>query len=141
MPLTLGLSVLIATWFSTSLFDNYLANPLLFVILLLAVAGLLMTRLFLSRGAWWKSWFSSGLAIVSCTLFGVIGLYPVMLPSSMDSAFDVTIRNASSTLLTLKIMLGVALVMIPIVILYQTWAYRLFRHAITEEDLASDEPY
>ncbi|MFC1836667.1 cytochrome d ubiquinol oxidase subunit II, partial [Thermodesulfobacteriota bacterium] len=49
--------------------------------------------------------------------------------------------NSSSSPLTLKIMLGVALVMVPIVIAYQTWGYYILRHKITEEDLASDEAY
>jgi len=38
-------------------------------------------------------------------------------------------------------MLAVALVMVPVVIIYQAWAYNLFKHKITAEDLAQEESY
>jgi cytochrome d ubiquinol oxidase subunit II len=38
-------------------------------------------------------------------------------------------------------MLGVALVMVPIVIAYQTWVYVKFRDKVTEKDLAYEEAY
>ena len=39
------------------------------------------------------------------------------------------------------LMLVVALVVVPIVVAYQGWAYYLFRGKVTEEDLASEEAY
>ncbi|MGD8563361.1 MAG: cytochrome d ubiquinol oxidase subunit II, partial [Desulfarculaceae bacterium] len=132
---------LLTSWGATDLYQNYLANPALFLIVLLAVAALLATRIFMGQDAWWKAWFASCLTIVFCTFFGVAGLYPSLLPSSLDKAFSLTIHNSASSPLTLKIMLGVALVMVPIVIVYQAWAYKLFSHKITAEDLASEDSY
>ena len=40
--------------------------------------------------------------------------------------------------LTLTIMLGVALVMVPIVLVYQFWAYRLFSHKLTPNEVVND---
>jgi len=60
------------------------------------------------------------------TLFGVGGMYPDLLISSIDPAFSLSAFNSSSSPLTLKIMLGVALVFVPIVIAYQIWVYRFF---------------
>jgi cytochrome d ubiquinol oxidase subunit II len=38
-------------------------------------------------------------------------------------------------------MLTVALIFVPIVLVYQFWAYRLFREKVTSEDLQSEGPY
>lgn len=142
-PILLAVAVifLLATGFATSLYDNYLAHPVLFIVVVAAVAALLGTRIFLARKAFFKAWFSSALTIVSCTFFGVIGLFPDMLPSSLDPAFSLTARNASSSPLTLKIMLVVAVVFVPIVIAYQAWAYKLFSDKVTPSDLSYDEAY
>jgi len=68
-----------------------------------------------------------GLAVV--TLF--TALYPNVMPSSTDPSFSLTIRNASSTDYTLGIMTIVALVFLPIVMLYQGWAYWVFRRRVS----------
>jgi cytochrome d ubiquinol oxidase subunit II len=71
----------------------------------------------------------------------VVGIFPALLPSSLDPAFSKTIANSSSSPLTLKIMLCVALTFVPIVILYQAWVYKMFSHKVTEKDVAYDEAY
>ena len=147
LPL-LGAAVLflVATWFSTRLYDNYIKNPLLFVvplalIPLMAVGGLLMIRVYIGKKEWWKAWIASSVTIVGATLFGVVGLYPNMLPSSLNPAYHLTIYNSASSPLTLKIMLGVALTFVPVVIAYQVWTYRLFRGKVREEELDYHESY
>jgi cytochrome d ubiquinol oxidase subunit II len=137
---------LIATAFATRLYDNYISNPFFFIIPiafipLLAVAALVMVRIYMARAQWWKAWFSSCVMIVAVTFFGIVGLFPNILPSSLNPAFSLTIYNASSSPLTLKIMLGVALIFVPIVIAYQVWTYNLFKEKVSEEDLAYDEAY
>ncbi len=139
--LVVAVAFLVATWFATSLYVNYLNSPALMVIPLVTVLALLGTRLFIGKKAYWKAWFSSSLTIVGATLFGVVGLYPNLFPSSLDPAYSLTIFNSSSSPLTLKIMLGVALTFVPIVIAYQVWSYYVFRDKVTKEDLASDEAY
>lgn len=139
--LILAVAFLAASWFATKLYQNYLAHPLLWIFPALAVAGLLATRVFLQKRDMWKSWFASSAVVVGATLFGVAGLYPNLLPSSIDPAASLTIANAASSPLTLKIMLGVALVMVPVVIAYQVWVYHIFRHEVSPEDLAYEDGY
>ena len=127
-----------ASWFATPLWKNYLAMPLLGVLPLLAVAGLVLTRVFIAQEAWGKAWAFSALTIGGATFWGVAGLFPNIFPSSLDPAFSRTAFNAASTPKTLGIMLGVALVMVPIVIVYQAWVYRLFSGKITRESPAYD---
>jgi cytochrome d ubiquinol oxidase subunit II len=132
---------LVASYFATSLYDNYLQRPILFLVILVTVAALAGVRLFLAKETYFKAWFASALTIVGATFFGVIGLYPNLFPSSLDPANNLTAYNASSSPLTLKIMLIVVIIFVPIVIGYQAWAYNMFKDKVTEEDLAYEEAY
>jgi hypothetical protein len=77
----------------------------------------------------------TALTIVGATFYGVIGLFPNMFPSSMNPAWSLTAHNASSTQLTLTIMLVVVIIFVPIVLAYQAWAYNLFKTKVASEDL------
>jgi cytochrome d ubiquinol oxidase subunit II len=140
-PLVLLLAVifLLATLRVTNLYDNYLAHPVLFLIPLVAVFALLLTRVFMAVSSWWKAWLASALTIASTTLFGVVGLFPNLIPSSLDPKFSMTVTNSSSSPLTLKIMLGVALTFVPIVIAYQVWVHILFKDKLTDDEVAYEE--
>ena len=121
--------------FATSLYDNYLANPLLGAILLLAVAGLLGIKKFLAQKALFKAWFASALTIVAATFYGVIGLFPNMFPSNIDPGYSLTAHNSASSPMTLKIMLVVVILFVPLVLIYQAWSYNLFKGKVKPEDL------
>ena len=142
-PVLVGVAVafLVATYFFTPLYDNYFAQPALFIVPLISVAGLFGIRFFLTQQAAFKAWGASALTIVACTFFGVIGLFPSLFPSSIDGQFSLTAFNASSSPLTLKIMLIVVSIFIPLVLAYQIWAYKLFSVKVTDEDLAHEETY
>lgn len=127
--------------FATNLFDNYTKYPALYLIIILAVLGLVLARFFAAKKFFFKAWFASCLAIVSTTFFGIAGLFPNLYPSSIDPNLSLTAFNASSSPLTLRIMLVVVAIFIPAVIAYQGWAYKLFSHKITEDDLHHDEAY
>ena len=136
-----AVTFLVASWFQTDLYANYLAHPVLFAVIAVTVLALLTVRVFIARQAWFKAWFASSLTIVGAIFYGVIGLFPNLFPSSLDPAFNLTARNASSSPLTLQIMLVVVIVFVPIVIAYQTWSYNLFKHKVVPADLAHDETY
>ncbi|MBG0791790.1 MAG: cytochrome d ubiquinol oxidase subunit II [Desulfovibrionaceae bacterium] len=120
---------------ATKLFNNYLVYPALFVILLLPVAGLVLMRTYLGAKKYWLAWASSCLFIGGTALFGVIGIFPAIIPSNPNPAHSLTIMNSSSSVLTLQIMLGVALVFVPLVIGYQFWAYKTFATPLTDDDI------
>ncbi len=73
------------------------------------------------------------IAMAVVALFG--SLYPNVMPSTTDEAFSLTVTNASSTDYTLKVMTIVALVMTPVVLLYQGWTYWVFRKRIGTQHL------
>jgi len=77
----------------------------------------------------------SGLTIALSSITVAMGLYPRVMVSSLDDAWSLTIYNASSSPYTLRIMSIVALIFVPIVLLYQGWSYWVFRQRIGREDV------
>ena len=73
------------------------------------------------------------LAAAIVTLFG--SLFPNVMPSTTDPLFSLTVKNASSTPYTLKVMSFVAIGMTPIVLLYQGWTYWVFRKRVGAESI------
>ena len=136
-PVLLAVAVifLVASWFATPLYQNYLTNPILFVVILVTVLALLGIRFYLEKKNWFGAWFSSALTIVGATFFGVIGLYPNLFPSSINPEYSLSAYNASSSPLTLKIMLVVVILFIPLVLAYQIWTYHLFKGKVRQEDM------
>jgi cytochrome bd ubiquinol oxidase subunit II len=133
--LVVAVIFLAASMFATSLYTNYLNNPILFVVIIVTVGALLGIKFFLTKKAYFKAWISSALTIVGTTFYGIIGLYPKMLPSNIDVAFSLTAHSSASSPQTLKIMLAVVILFVPIVLAYQIWAYFLFKGNVTKENM------
>jgi cytochrome bd ubiquinol oxidase subunit II len=140
--LVVAVVFLCCTYFATRLFDNYISFPALFALPLIAVAGLLGIIVFYLKGYFFRSFISSCVTIVFVCFTGVAGLFPNLIPSSMDVKYSMTIYNTSSSFLTLAVMTVVALIFVPIVIAYKIWVYRLFSKPVTiNEVLADTESY
>ncbi|MEZ0052882.1 cytochrome d ubiquinol oxidase subunit II [Mycobacterium sp. MAA66] len=73
------------------------------------------------------------IATVVALLFGC--LYPNLIPSTLNSAWSLTIDNASSSPYTLKVMTWAALICTPVVIGYQSWSYWIFRQRISADQI------
>ncbi|MGY2065711.1 cytochrome d ubiquinol oxidase subunit II [Blastococcus sp. SYSU DS0619] len=73
----------------------------------------------------------------AATLFGAA--YPVVVPSTVDRAFDLTIADASVSDYTLTVMTWAAAVGLPVVLCYQAWTYWVFRKRLTAEPV-HEEP-
>jgi cytochrome d ubiquinol oxidase subunit II len=77
--------------------------------------------------AFFASALTIGLAVTSLFL----ALFPDVMPSTTDPAFSLTTTNAASTPYTLGIMTAVAVVFVPVVLVYQGWTYYVFRKRVT----------
>ena len=139
--LAVAVSFLIYTAFATNLYANYLSMPVWFLSPALAVLSLLGIKILGSQGKRLAAFYSSCLTILMVTFTGVIGLFPNLIPSSLDPAYSLTIYNSSSSIYTLKIMTVVALVFVPIVIAYQIWHYRVFRSKLSSESAGEEGVY
>ena len=119
---------LAATYFATSLGANYTRHPVWLIVPILAVVFLAAVKLWAGQMKTGLAFAASSAMIVLVTFTGIIGLFPNLIPSRLDPASSLTVFNSSSSPYTLKIMTVVALVFVPIVIAYQIWIYRVFRH-------------
>lgn len=99
--------------------------------LLMAVVALVAGGYFTWRGQYNYGFIGTGLTVVGVVMLLFGGLYPRVMPSSLDSAFDLTIYNASSSDYTLQVMSVVALIFVPLVLIYQGWSYYVFRERVT----------
>ncbi len=131
---------LVSSGFATDLYVNYFKHAFLFAVPLAAVAFLVASRVLMAKKAWWPAWVASCGVIASTVMFGVIGMFPSLLPSSLDPAFSRGIYNTASSHMTLRIMLGVTLIFLPVVIAYQFWTYRTFGEVVTKQ-VATEEEY
>jgi cytochrome bd ubiquinol oxidase subunit II len=106
--------------------DNFLSYPAAWLVAVLLVAAVAYIGKSLIAGNTGRAFISSGVMIAS--LMGILGLtlFPNMLPASNDLANSLTVYNASSSQLTLQIMLILAVIGVPIVLAYTWFIYRLF---------------
>ncbi|MFB7993491.1 cytochrome d ubiquinol oxidase subunit II [Streptomyces sp. NPDC056002] len=86
------------------------------------------------REGW--SFALSGITIAAAVAMLFLTLFPNVMPSSLDPDWSLTVTNASSSPYTLKIMTWCAAVATPIVLLYQSWTYWVFRKRIGTQHIA-----
>ncbi|MYY12544.1 cytochrome d ubiquinol oxidase subunit II [Streptomyces sp. SID4919] len=106
------------------------------VAMIVAVAALvaaLGTNL-AGREGW--SFAFSGVTIIAAVSMLFLTLFPNVMPSSLDPAWNLTVTNASSTPYTLKIMTWCAGIATPLVLLYQSWTYWVFRKRIGTQHIS-----
>jgi len=121
------IAVSVATvYVSPFLFDGVLANPLWWLALVAAVIGIAGIPLAARAKRFTLSFLSSCLSVAA--MMGLMGasLFPRMAPSSIDLANSLTIYAHSSTPRTLLTMLVIALIGVPLVLVYTFFVYRTF---------------
>ncbi len=123
LAVVMAVIFLFASYIKTSLWENYMNHPILVIFPLLSVVGFFLVPAGLLKRRYFLSWIGSGLGIIGFSAWGFAGLFPNMLPSSLNPAWNLTCFNASSSPLTLKIMTVVAFIFVPIMLLYKIWTY------------------
>ncbi|HVN50349.1 MAG TPA: cytochrome d ubiquinol oxidase subunit II [Acidimicrobiales bacterium] len=129
--LAVPLVVLAVGFFVASFFvrGDALTVALSIVIAVAVLAAIELVRI--GREGW--AFAATGLASVLVPVFVFASLWPDVLPARNNPAWSLTVRNASSSHYTLKVMTVVALIMTPVVLGYQIWTYWVFRARVTGE--------
>jgi cytochrome d ubiquinol oxidase subunit II len=109
------------------LLENYRVLPLLWAIPV-AVLAFIAGALFLHRnGEAGRAFICSSLSIAA--IWGLVGagLFPRLVPALGAPELSLTLANAASGEMTLKVMLIIALLGMPLVIGYTVWVYWVFK--------------
>jgi cytochrome d ubiquinol oxidase subunit II len=74
---------------------------------------------------------ASAIAIAATVGTIFIDLYPNVMVSSTNAAYNLTVNNSASGSYALKVMTVVAVLFVPLVLLYQGWSFHVFRGRVS----------
>jgi cytochrome d ubiquinol oxidase subunit II len=80
----------------------------------------------------------SALAAAGVIAAAGLALFPFLMPSAANPDASLTVWDASSSKLTLAIMLGAVALFLPIVLAYSAWVYRVMRGTVRAEDISNN---
>ena len=83
---------------------------------------------------------ATAVTIASCILAIFVDLYPNVMVSSTNPAYNLTVHNTASGAYSLKVMTVVVIILLPVVLAYQTWTYYVFRRRISAADFRPARP-
>jgi cytochrome d ubiquinol oxidase subunit II len=96
-----------------------------------AVGALVAGALLVARRREGWAFLATAIAIAATTVVLFGSLFPAVLPSLLDPAHDLTVAGAASAPYTLGILTWIGALFLPLVVLYQSWSYWVFRRRVT----------
>ena len=117
--------------------NNYGKYPWMVVAPLLGIAGGLACAYFSKAGKGGWAFVSSSVMLAGVILTAGFSMFPFLMPSVTMPAASLTVWDATSSLLTLKIMFGVACIFVPIVLGYTVYGFYVMRGRVKNSDLDS----
>jgi cytochrome d ubiquinol oxidase subunit II len=128
----------VATGFAARyLFDGLLSRPLFWIFFLALLGAVVYAPAANRAGKFLRAFLASSVTIVAMIGLAATSLFPRMVPSSLDLACSLTIYNASSTPRALTVMLIIALIALPIMLVYTAYLYKIFAGKV----VATEEGY
>lgn len=106
---------------------NYLAHPVLWAVPALGLIAIILAGVWNGAGQPGRAFAASAAGIVLLLASAAAALFPTLVPALGHPAWSLTAHNASSTALTLKTMLIMAVSGMVLVLGYTVWVYRTFR--------------
>jgi len=124
--LTLGVFTYVSGFYARGFVDPGVA-PIASIVALLA-AGYFINR---KMEGWAFILVSLNIVLTQVTFFTMT--FPNVMLSTSNPAWSLTVYNASSSQYTLTVMSVVALIFVPIVLIYQGWTYYMFSKRISTD--------
>lgn len=106
--------------------DRFMNNPELFFVPLLAFLSIANIPRLATKGKYLQAFIFSALSISLLLILVAIELYPVLVLSTIDQAYNITVYNAASSEKALGIMLVITAIGGPLVLIYTIFVYRTF---------------
>lgn len=121
--------------------DNFAAHPWMLIVPLAGFVGpvLALAGIATRRGGL----MFAGTALATVGIIATVGLsmFPYILPSTIDPRSSLTVWNASSSQLTLFNMLVVTVLLLPIVVGYTAWVFRVLAGRITLAEVRTNPDF
>jgi len=105
--------------------ENFARHPWMWAAPALGFAGPLLALLAFRLGVGFLAFLGSSLGVVGIIATVGLSMFPIILPSTIDAHSSLLVWTASSSHMTLFIMLLVTLVFLPIVLYYTGWVYKV----------------
>ena len=104
---------------------NFAANPWMWIAPALGFAGAVLALIGIRAGKEVPAFAGSSLSALGIISTVGLSMFPFILPSSLDPKSSLTVWNASSSHMTLFVMLLVTVIFLPIVLVYTAWVYKV----------------
>jgi len=118
--------------------DKSTFPPVLPAVLGIAALTLAVAFVLLRRSGWAFAMTALAAVLVVATIF--TSLYPRVMVSSPNFGNSLTVSDSASAHYTLAVISVVALIMVPVVLLYQGWTYHVFRGRLTAGEAEPSPP-
>jgi cytochrome d ubiquinol oxidase subunit II len=118
--------------------SNYGLYPWMIAAPVIGLAGMAISVLGLMGRNRWLAYLGSSAGIFGIIATAGVSTFPFFLPSSTMPNAGLTLWDASSSHMTLFIMLLVTLFFLPIVLLYTAWVFRVMRGTVTGDNLSKN---
>jgi cytochrome d ubiquinol oxidase subunit II len=119
--------------------DVYAAYPYFAIAPIAGIAGALLAALGFTLRARALTLLASGLGVAGIVATAGVGRFPFILPSSLDPNSSLTVWDATSSHMTLFIMLVCAVIFVPIILAYTAWVYKVMWGKVTERQIHADQ--
>ncbi|RUO97506.1 cytochrome d ubiquinol oxidase subunit II [Hyphomicrobium sp.] len=120
-------------------FDNYGKYPLTIAAPILGLLSASAAFVFISGRREIAALLASSLSIAGIIATVGLAMFPFILPSSIDANSSLTVWDASSSHMTLFIMLVAAVIFVPIIIAYTSWVYRVMWGKVDEKAVQDEQ--
>ena len=117
---------------------NYGLYPWMIAAPVLGFAGMALATLGLMGRYRWLAYLGSSAGIFGIVATAGVSIFPFFLPSSTMPNAGLTLWDASSSHLTLFVMLLATMVFLPLIVLYTAWVFRVMRGTVTTESLSKN---
>ncbi|MFA7558246.1 MAG: cytochrome d ubiquinol oxidase subunit II [Hydrogenophaga sp.] len=125
----------VATGVAGAWFANYQAHPWTLLAPALGFAGVVLALLGLRMRWEGVTVVFSGLSIAGIIASVGASMFPFIVPSSTDPRSALMVWDASSSHLTLFIMLVCAVIFVPLILAYTAWVYRVMWGKVRPRDI------
>jgi cytochrome d ubiquinol oxidase subunit II len=120
---------------------NYSLYPWMMIAPALGFGGAALALFGIRRGSEGAAFAGSSASALGIIATVGLSMFPFILPSSIDPHSSLTVWNASSSAKTLGIMLFVTVVLLPIVVAYTAWAYKVMFGRVTTQEVATNPDF